>query len=695
MAGRWRIGVTLAGCMLTLWAPSAGAQTPPTGSLTLVDGINQALEQANAVQLAREQVNLDQATVRFTGGAFDSALQIGPQFEHREDAIEITPFYNQERVKRGFATGLHTGFGEAANRLDDQIKAGRADLPLCPTDGVGGVGGNYSSYVLTLPGSSLPVPICRSATQSLNTPSLDPLTTGGLDGSDLYRQALPFDPLASLQLQMVLSSAFRTQIATTAVNAQQEGAELLQTVTAAARIVEMQAGVIADRLGTLPQFVYSNTAALTGSFSKPLRNGSVFQFDASFNGQGILFRDKPIDPAFGGTDTPNSFVNQLELAWTQPLGRGSGRASVQAAERAAIKTVEADRYGYQQSAADQALATADAYFDLIAAQDSLALDQQSLVTERQLLDSTTRLIAAGEVPSADAARVRARTADVESDVASARLGVVAAQTRLADAMGLPAAAVTTLQASDVFPVRPYEADVETLSKNALTQRSDVKALTAFRDTSRILLTAAKADMRSRFDVRLSAGVAQAYRGPVFHSLGDENGQHLTNDLYAAYYNPVGFGRAFQQRLEPIGMVTVSYELPWGNNARTGRYAQALASTRQSDIRIADLDRTIENNLPKLTEDLRRARTEWEQRQDAVVQYESSWDSAQRQRAAGELTLVDTLLTEQQLTQARLALVQAKRDYASALAHLRREAGVLVAFSGAQPQVNITGIVDAR
>ena len=43
---------------------------------------------------------------------------------------------------------------------------------------------------------------------------------------------------------------------------------------------------------------------------------------------------------------------------------------------------------------------------------------------------------------------------------------------------------------------------------------------------------------------------------------------------------------------------------------------------------------------------------------------------------GEMTLIDTLLTEQQLTEARLQLVEARRVYASAVARFKRETGTL-------------------
>ena len=692
MADRQPIRLALLVWFLIAPAAPATAQGPAVAPITLADGVRQALDKAYLVQLAREDVNVQQATVRQARGAFDSILQIGPLFEHREDNIENTAFFDPERVKRGFAKGLHTGFAGVADALAEHLRQGRGDLPLCPPDGT------FSSYVVTLPGSVLPVPLCRPASLSLGVPSVDE-TTGVANDGFLFRQALPFDPMSSFNLQLLLASAFRAQISTVSLEARERSNELLLTLQSAARIVEIKAGLVSDRLGVLPEFVYADTASIFGQYTKPFRNGSVFQFTASFDGRATLFRDKPIDPSFGGTETPNAFGNRLEWAWVQPLKRGRGADSVRAAERAAAKNVEASRFSFQQASADQALATADAYFELMAAQDSLGLTRQSLTDQRQLLDSTIRLVGAAEVASADVARSRARTAEVESDVETARLAVVAAQARLADAMGLPSTELTTLAASDVFPVRPLDLDIEALSREAVARRADVKALTAFRDTSRILLAAARADSRSRFDVRVSGGVAQAYFGPRFNSLGDEadkDGRTRNNDLYVKYYNPTGFRRAFQQKWEPIGLVTGTFELPFGNNQRLGRLAQAVASSRSSEIQVADLGRTIENNLPKLADNLRQLRAEWEQRQEAVIQYEATWDTAQRLRGTGDLTLIDTLLTEQQLTQARLQLVQAKRDYASAVARFRRETGVLVDFTEwSRAQLNLAGIVVGR
>ena len=143
---------------------------------------------------------------------------------------------------------------------------------------------------------------------------------------------------------------------------------------------------------------------------------------------------------------PRSRVGAADPAWSR---EGDGRGATNGRRS---KNVEASRYTLQQANADQVLATAEAYVGLLAAQESLNLTRESLETQRRLLEATIKLVAAGEVPAADVARARARLAEVEASVESARGGVLAAQALLADVMGTPATDVSMLAAADALPV---------------------------------------------------------------------------------------------------------------------------------------------------------------------------------------------------------------------------------------------------
>lgn len=677
-----------AAALVVLGSASASAQTPP--SVGLNDVLRSAIEKSPVVQLARENVNAQQATVRVSRGAFDSSLHIGPMFLHREDAL-TGALFQQEQLKRAISKGLANAFGKVADAYDQQLKSGRADMPICPADG------DFGILVVRLPGSGLPVPVCRPASVNFDVgldSSLDALS--GLSSADLYRRPRTLDPLAILDTQQKLATMFGVQVANTVLDVHERGFEMLNQVRVAARDVEMKAALAYQRLGAMPEWQYTNTASIFGQFSKMFRNGTLLQFQASFDGRGALYRDKPLDPAFGGRDTTNRFGSKLEAVWLQPMKRGRGAETVRAAERAAISNVEATRFTYQQAAADQALVAAEAYFDLMAAQESYASTERSLQNQRQILENTIKLVGAGEVARNDLARGQARTAEVQAQLATARLSLLSAQVALADAMGVSHKEVPSMRASDVFPAKPADLDVEALARNALTSRADVRAASAFRDTANILVSAARSETRSRFDLTFRGGFAQTYYGPAFRSLPDEYRNYpeiLGTDSYVKYYNLSGLGRALKAKWEPIAAVSGYVELPFRNNQRLGRLAQARASVTDSEVRLADTRRVIEMNLPRLAEELRRSRLEWEQRQDAVIQWETTWDGAQRQRAAGEMTLIDLLLTEQQLTQARLQLVQAKRDFAGAVARFKRETGTLVTYSDwSKGQASLAGVV---
>jgi outer membrane protein TolC len=670
-----------------LWAAAPASAQAPAASLSLSDAVTTTLVKAPILDVARQNVAAQQASLRIAKGAFDGVFSLSPSFLHTEDSLERAGTHENEVVKREIAKGLARNFGLIAAAFADNIKNARADLPFCPADA------GWSIFVVTLPGTATPVPICKPVTGSLGVSA-----EGALDASDIYLSPYLLDPLLSYSLQEKLADVLQVKIAVASGQIREESMELLYKYSAIAKDVSVRAGLAYDRLGDVPIWQYSNSGTAVIDYFKPLRSGSAYEIQGTWDGRGAMYRDKPLDPIFGGRDVVNRFRSKIEATWIQPLLRGRGADTNKAPERAAARNIEAAQFTFQQTAADQALATSDAYFGLVAAQQSLDLLRESLQTQRQLLENTIKLVAAGEVASAEVVRARARAAEVESSVESARMAVVSAQAQLATAMGVSSAEMAALSARDGFPVKPLDVDTAAAGKEAVSRRADVKAASAFRDASRILETAAKADTRWRFDLRFSGGVGQAYYAPPFRSLPDELAPVglLPDDSYVRYYDPRGVGRAFSEKWQPILAISGTIQLPFGNNQRLGQYAQAVASTSAHDVQVMDLSRTIENAVPQLAENIRRARLQWEQRQEQVIQYESTWDATQRLRAAGEMTLIDTLLTEQELTQARLLLVQAKREYASAVARYKRETGTLVTFAEwTQGTPNLAGLVAPR
>jgi outer membrane protein TolC len=148
-----------------------------------------------------------------------------------------------------------------------------------------------------------------------------------------------------------------------------------------------------------------------------------------------------------------------------------------------------------------------------------------------------------------------------------------------------------------------------------------------------------------------------------------------------YYSPRGAYRALTGRHEPFFEVGVTLELPFGNRAARGRAAQAEASLRSSSVVAGDLARTTDANVVGVAESLQRASESVASWTAAITSGNQTLAGALARFQSGDFSLIDTLLTEESLTNDQLLLVRQRQVQLSVLARLRFEAGTLVSFDG--------------
>jgi outer membrane protein TolC len=149
-----------------------------------------------------------------------------------------------------------------------------------------------------------------------------------------------------------------------------------------------------------------------------------------------------------------------------------------------------------------------------------------------------------------------------------------------------------------------------------------------------------------------------------------------------YYSPIGYGRALKNRHTPFATVSLTFELPFGNNAARGRVAQAEATLTSSAIQSEDLRRVIGENVVELAESLRRSAASLAEWEAAVARGAETLEGRVRMFQVGDATLIDALLTEEGLTGDHLQLVRQRQSYLSALARLKLELGELVSIDDA-------------
>jgi len=216
-----------------------------------------------------------------------------------------------------------------------------------------------------------------------------------------------------------------------------------------------------------------------------------------------------------------------------------------------------------------------------------------------------------------------------------------------DALFLPVA-------SDGFPAPPDTLDptpqaYPAFIEGAIGRRYDRQAILQSQASGKALVEGARIDTRSLLNLR----------GAVWGT-----NAHQTTPDYSEW--------VFRS-----GSVGIDFQRPFGNNAAKGYLEQRQASLRVTEIDGADLERTIALNVTQYAESLKVAAGRLRLAEEAVRQYDETIKNEQARFQSGDSSLLDTILTEQQTTNARLALVIAQQEYTTLLAALRYESGLLV------------------
>jgi outer membrane protein TolC len=411
-------------------------------------------------------------------------------------------------------------------------------------------------------------------------------------------------------------------------------------------------------LGEAPVDEWRRRSSLHVDLVRQFRNGITLSpfVDVTYAAQNYKGKEST-DIKKGGQGVEDNYRSEIGFDVRVPLLRGRGRVSVAAAETAAKIDYEASRLTYMHEKARGVLETVRAYWDLRAATEELEVARQSVKLEGDLLGLTQALVKAKEKARSDEFRVQASHADALARQAAAERRLTDARVTMARVMGVAIgeSADQAPLAVDPFPVPPADiatsaAAIEALARAAMDQRLDRRATAMLEEAAEVLVRGARRDTKMRLDVF----------GRFF---GTSTAEKRITDLDRWVFKSANG--------------TVELEKPFGNNQLEGRLAQRESSLLLAQIESADRARTIALNVMRLAQSLQVAVDQLKRAEDAVRFYDRTIQDEQAKLRAGDSTLVDTIFTEQQTTAARQALVLARRDYASLLAELRFEAGLLL------------------
>jgi outer membrane protein TolC len=136
---------------------------------------------------------------------------------------------------------------------------------------------------------------------------------------------------------------------------------------------------------------------------------------------------------------------------------------------------------------------------------------------------------------------------------------------------------------------------------------------------------------------------------------------------------------------------LQFEKPLGNNQYRGQLTSREASVRSSEIEATDLQRQIRLGALQATSTLPDVVAQAQQAEAAVGFYRNIYDADVERYRTGEATLIDTVITQQQQTEAMLALLSARHQLAQLIAQLRYQTGTLLGPNATVAPQNLVSV----
>jgi outer membrane protein TolC len=709
-------GLTVAALLVAAFVHAQNVQVPvasvlapreyqPTKAtkpaVTLAEAVDLTIRHSVAISLATQRLDQASGQQRQARGLFDPLISVGPGYTMTWQAL--TPAQVAwEQQKRKNIRDVARQFTQYTYQLDQQNQKPAALPPRCPSNIIIGSSTQFVDRLdpleIAMLGTSQNL-ITINAFQGIDlsgicSKPLDP-TLSAQALSELLGGVTKIDQSGGYGLNGVLQSVSQMPRESSLMQEQITNAVATRGWLALSRLSELPVSVVSDpsnyqSVFGVPKDTLQGGTQLMASYLKPFRNGWSVSGDLQLQSQETDYHNKPLDPGFGGFDTPAMFRSAVSGTLNVPLARGGGRMSVESPLRAATYLVVAGRHDVRYNVAEEVFRTTLAYVNLAAAQENVRLIEESFARQQKLVELAKAQVDLGDLAAAEINRARAREARVASGVNQARAALLTARLSLADAMSVDVEEIGNAPlAAEGLPSTPVTLPgIDELIGRGLALRQDLQMYDQRRASSAELLTGARANLRHQFDFSMNFGVADIYTSPFFKFLPDEAGPIFTQlqpdrnvpvpGLSAVRFTSgTGYYRALTGRWTPFLTANFTMQLPFGNNSARGRVAQAMATLSGNQIQVSDTQRMIRENIVNVGKALNNAAEAMARWQIAVTNDEQTLQAALDRFANRELTLMDTLITEESVTTDRLQLVVQRQVYFSTLARLRYETGEIV------------------
>src|SRR5437763_1599677 len=350
-------------------------------------------------------------------------------------------------------------------------------------------------------------------------------------------------------------------------------------------------------------------------------------------------------PNFRGASTPTQFFSfvsrSVDLNITQPIYRG-GRT--EALTRQAINTVQATRAQTLGVETTVFQAVAQAYLDVVRDQTLVEVNRNNEQVLRKQLEATQDRFRVGEVTRTDVAQAESSLAQATANRIQAEGNLEISRASYTRAVGHPPGRLVQPRERPVLPASRDEALGLAMHNNPNVISANFTELAA----------------RENIDV---------VRGQLLPTIS------LVGDLNRSFAPSVSLRTARQDTASVIAQLTVpTYEggLIWSQT----RQAEQTVGQRRSQL--DDARRLAVQQATQAWETLQSARAAIASVGAAVRAAQIALEGVQQEALVGSRTVLDVLISEQQLFTTQSQLITAQHDAALAEFNLAAATGRLIA-----------------
>jgi len=379
------------------------------------------------------------------------------------------------------------------------------------------------------------------------------------------------------------------------------------------------------------------------------------QYDMGFSTvrqQETTFPSFPLDPAAGTSDNYNSRVG-IDL--TQPLLRDFWTSDTRTQIQLNKRNLRISEEAYLQIVMTIVRDVEVAYYDLVAAQDQVKVQQKALELANKLYQENKRRVEAGVLAALDEKQAESEAATAQAALIASQAVVVKAENFLKNLISDNFEYWSPIR---IMPTEKLLAVPQMFSKpdswaNALENRPDFNQL--------------------KYELEKQGLVVRLSHNQLFPSLNIV-GSYGRSGIDAAFGGTI---MDVEDETSPRHSYGVILSVPLSRRSERSSYRIARETERQLQLQLKELHQNIIVEVDSAIVDVQSAYDQIPARREAVQFAQQALDAEQKKLENGKSTSFFVLELQRNLTDARAAEIQALTEYNRAQAELYfREATIL-------------------